>query len=62
MTHLRQFADHVLGGRLDSFVTEHRARGVSWEAIAKELWDYTGHKINLSGQTLRGWYTEKQSA
>jgi hypothetical protein len=56
MTHLRQFADHVLRGRLDDFVLEHRAQGVSWEAIAKELWDCTGHKINLSGQTLRQWY------
>jgi hypothetical protein len=60
MTYLRQLADHVLGGRLDAFVAEHRAQGVGWEAIAKELWDCTGHKINLSGQTLRGWYHDSE--
>lgn len=62
MTHLRQFADHVLGGRLDAFVAEHRAQGIGWEAIAKELWDCTDHKINLSGQTLRAWYAKGRAA
>lgn len=62
MTYLRQLADHVLSGRLDAFVEEHRAQGVGWEAIAKELWDVTEHKINLSGQTLRSWYHKNSHA
>jgi hypothetical protein len=57
MTHLRQFADYVFHGRLDAFVKERRSKGTSWERIAKEIWDETDHRINLSGQTLRGWYT-----
>jgi hypothetical protein len=62
MTHLRQFADYVLHGRLDAFVEERRARGIGWETIARDLWDYTEHRVNLSGQTLRGWYVQKKSA
>jgi hypothetical protein len=60
MTHLRQFADHMLGGRLDAFVAEHRAQGIGWDKIARELWDCTEHKINLSGQTLRDWYVDRE--
>lgn len=62
MTYLRQFADHVLGGRLDSLVDELRAQGVGWDKIARTIWDCTDHKINLSGQTLRSWYMEQKTA
>lgn len=62
MTYLRQFADHVMAGRLDSFVEEHRAQGFGWDKIAREIWDCTEHKINLSGQTLRSWYMKNGHA
>lgn len=56
MTYLRLYADNVLGGKLDDLVNAFRAQGMGWEAVAKELWRITDHKVNLSGQTLRGWY------
>lgn len=56
MSHLRQYADLVLDGELDTVVRTFRKQGHGWEHIAKELWRMTNHKVNLSGQTLRGWY------
>lgn len=56
MSYLRQYADHVLKGKLDTLVETLREQGLGWEAVAKEIWRVTGHKVNLSGQTLRGWY------
>jgi hypothetical protein len=56
MTHFQLYADNVLGGNLDSIVGGFRAQGKGWEAIAKELWRISDHKVNVSGQTLRSWY------
>jgi hypothetical protein len=55
---LRRFADHCLEGKLDEVVAELRAEGRGWEAIAREIWARTDHVIELSGQTLQGWYRD----
>lgn len=62
MSHLRQFADHMLGGRLDAFVAEQRAQGIGWDRIARTIWDCTDHKVNLAGQTLRSWYVDQRES
>lgn len=61
-TDKQQLADHLLMGRLDHLVDACRAQGMGWEAIAKELWRLSSHRVNVSGQTLRNWYPEQQSA
>lgn len=60
MSYLRQYADAVLDGQLDATVRLLRKQGHGWERVAKELWRMTDHRVNLSGQTLRGWYLAGQ--
>lgn len=62
MSYLRQYADLVLDGQLDNTVDVLRKQGHGWEGVAKELWRMTNHKVNLSSQTLRGWYVKNGTA
>lgn len=62
MTYFRLYADNVLGGRLDALVEAYREQGRGWEAVAKELWRISDHKVNVSGQTLRSWYIGRKQA
>lgn len=59
-TDKQQLADSLLRGKLDDLVGAYRAQGFGWEALAKELWRVSGHKVNISGQTLRNWYSTPQ--
>lgn len=55
----RRLADVLLGdaGPLDEFVRTRRTRGLSWRVIARELYDNTGHEIDVTHETLRQWFT-----
>lgn len=56
ITTLRRLANHLLGGQLDQVVSELRSAGHSWDQISKEVWARTDKTVNVSGQTLQGWY------
>ena len=58
LTPLRRLADTLIDGGLDTFVTERRARGVSWRLIARELRERTGGSVDVTEATLRGWFSE----
>lgn len=45
--------DRILDGHLEQFLTEHRARGLSYEAIAREL--YKQFDIDVSAKAVRRW-------
>lgn len=49
-------ADHLLDGTLDSFVADRRATGRAWAKIARDLFEATGGKIDVTHETLRSWY------
>ena len=52
----RRLVDVLLDGQLDALVQERRDQGVVWRKIAREIYDRTG--VDLSHETIRGWYTE----
>lgn len=51
---LRRLADTLLGGTLDSYVTERREAGKSWRMISLDLHDDIA--VDISHETLRQWY------
>ncbi len=43
------------GSSLREFLTEHRGRGATYEAIAQELYAVTEKAVSVSYQTIRRW-------
>lgn len=53
-------ADEVLGRPLEEYVSEKRQARPrwSWELIADQLRDDTAGKVDVTRETLRGWFSE----
>lgn len=56
MTPTQQLADVKLGGTLEAFVRERRAKGFSWATISLELHGEIG--VRVTGESLRTWYPD----
>lgn len=56
-----QLADVLLGGEgaLEEFVTERRAAGRSWRLVARDLYDATGGRVDVTYETLRVWVPDR---
>ena len=50
--------DHLLDGHLDEFVRSRRAQRRSWRLIARDLYEATDGKIDVTAETVRSWYRE----
>lgn len=61
-TPTRRLADLMLGGALDDFVLTRRASGRSWRLISRDLWEATGGELDVTYETLRGWYLDEPEA
>jgi hypothetical protein len=55
-TPLFELADSALDGQLAEFIRNRRDHAASWDAIARELFVATGHRISVTGATVRNWY------
>lgn len=55
-TNHRNLVDALLDRELDSFVTNRRDQGQSWEQIAASVNQAIG-EVAVSGETLRRWYS-----
>jgi hypothetical protein len=57
----RRLADILLGddGPLEEFVRSRRGRGRAWRLIARDLYEATGHEVDLTHETLRGWFPDE---
>ena len=55
-----QLADLILGdaGPLEDFVRSRRAEGRAWRLIARDLYEVTGQRIDVTYETLRSWYPD----
>lgn len=54
-TPLRQLADLLVDGGLDEFIRSRRPRR-SWRLIARDLYEATDHRVDVTYVTLRSWY------
>lgn len=56
-----QLADLILGddGPLETFVRSRRADGRAWRLIARDLYEATGQRIDVTYETLRSWYPDE---
>lgn len=59
-TPTHQLADLLLGdaGPLERFVRERRAAGVAWRVVARELYEATDQRVDVTFETLRTWFPE----
>ncbi|TFV91374.1 hypothetical protein [Blastococcus sp. CT_GayMR16] len=57
-TPLRRLADNLIEGGVDRFVTDRRKDGKSWRAIALDLRDTSNGQLDITPETVRGWYRE----
>lgn len=57
-----QLADMLLPEGLPSFVAERRAAGRSWRRLARDIYDATDQRIDVSFETLRGWFSDEAVA
>lgn len=62
-TPTHRLADLLLGdaGPLERFVRERRDSSTpkrSWRLVARDLLEATNHGVDLTGETLRGWFAD----
>lgn len=59
LTPTQRLAGHLLGRPLAEFVAEQRRGGRSWRLVARDVLEATEGEIDVTGETLRGWYPEQ---
>jgi hypothetical protein len=60
---VQRLAEVLLGpGELDRIVSELRAADASWRVIARTIYNKTGGEVDVTGETVRRWYSERASA
>lgn len=55
-TPTHRLADVLLPTTLAEFVAEKRADGRSWRLIARDLHEDTNGQVDVTAETLRGWF------
>lgn len=55
-TPTQRLASTLLGQPLEEWVAARRLMRMSWKAIAAELSVSTNGQVNISRETLRGWF------
>lgn len=61
-TPTQRLADLLLPTTLSAFVQERRDVGRSWRLIARDLHEQTGGQIDVTAETLRGWFGSERAA
>lgn len=61
-TPTQRLADLLLPTTLGDFVATRRATGRSWRLIARDLHEQTGGQIDVTAETLRGWFGSQEHA
>lgn len=61
-TPTHRLADLLLPTTLSDFVATRRASGRSWRLIARDLHETTNGQIDVTAETLRGWFGSERAA
>lgn len=61
-TPTQRLADLLLPTTLSDFVQARRDTGRSWRLIARDLHEQTGGQIDVTAETLRGWFGSSERA
>lgn len=57
-TPTQRLASILLGRPLDGWIADHRSAGRSWRLIARDLYEATNGQIDVTHETVRGWFTQ----
>ncbi len=60
-TPTQRLADVLLGRSVADYVAERRDAGRSWRLVARDLYKATNGAVDVTHETLRGWYARRQS-
>lgn len=60
---MARLADHLLGEEqgLEHFVRSRRDAGRSWRLIARDLHEATDGEVDVTFETLRSWFPDRQA-
>jgi hypothetical protein len=61
-TPTQRLADLLLPTTLGDFVATRRAGGRSWRLIARDLHEQTNGQVDVTAETLRGWFGSSERA
>jgi hypothetical protein len=61
-TPTHRLADLLLPTTLADFVHDRRTAGRSWRLIARDLHDETSGQVDVTAETLRGWFGSQSEA
>jgi hypothetical protein len=61
-TPTQRLADLLLPTTLADFVQARRTAGRSWRLIARDLHQETAGQVDVTAETLRGWYARTEQA
>lgn len=57
-----QLASLILGRDVRDFIAERRAEGRSWRLVARDIYDATNQRVDVTYETVRQWCDEQVSA
>lgn len=58
----QQLASLLLGDDLETFVRDRRKAGLAWRIVARDLYEATAGKADITHETLRTWYPDDLDA
>lgn len=58
----QQLATLLFGGDLETFVRDRRDVGTPWRVVARDLYEATDGKVDVTHETLRVWFPDDQKA
>lgn len=62
-TPLQRLADYLLApDGLEAFVRSRRADGVAWRIVERQLYETTNGEVDVTFETLRQWYPDRDEA
>lgn len=59
ITHRQTLVELQLGASLQDFVLSRRP-DQSWRSISRDLYDVSGGKVDVTGESLRNWYGDAE--
>lgn len=59
---MQRLASIELGEDVVAFIGKRRQAGAAWRIIARDIYEQTGHRVDVTHETLRTWYTDATTA
>lgn len=62
LTPTQQLAGMILGEPVHDWILKRRSEGKSWRIVARDLYEVTNHRIDVTYETVRLWADDTEKA